>query len=110
MRAHSGLRPPSFTEPKRSNTLRRVGDEIVREGEPETTDLRFDVDEEETRAPNAAEPEDEEEARAPNATEPVDKDEEEARVPNATEPEDDDATDIDGYRMRVEEDGDDGER
>ena len=82
--------------PKRSNTLRRVGDEIVREGEPETTDLRFDVDEEETRAPNAAEPEDE--------------DEEEARAPNATEPEDDDATDIDGYRMRVEEDGDDGER
>ena len=80
--------------PKRSNTLRRVGDEIVREGEPETTDLRFDVYEEETRAPNAAEPEDEEEARAPNAT----------------EPEDDDATDIDGYRMRVEEDGDDGER
>ena len=94
MRAHSGLRPPSFTEPKRSNTLRRVGDEIVREGEPETTELRFDVDEEEVRTPYAAEPEDEEEARAPNAT----------------EPEDDDATDIDGYRMRVEEDGDDGER
>ena len=95
--------------PKRSNTLRRAGDEIVREGEPETTDLRFDVDEEEARAPNAAEPEDEEEARAPNATESEDKGEE-VRAPNATEPEDDDATDIDGYRMRVEEDGDDGER
>ena len=95
MRAHSGLRPPSFTEPKRSNTLRRVGDEIVREGEPETTELRFDVDEE---------------ARAPNAAEPEDEVEEEARAPNATEPEDDDATDIDGYRMRVDEDGDDGER
>ena len=87
MRAHSGLRPPSFTEPKRSNTLRRGGDEIgaVREGETEMTDLRPDVDDEEARAPNAAEPEDEDAVNT-------------------------DGFDTDGYRTRFVKDGDDGER